>query len=692
MASPATYVLVPIDSVRPVEGFDGRWCGHVTLPGETSLQTVLIDRREGEYVALRPSCAFNGWRTVACRQNASDERICGAQYPETLPPALPVARIGQDFFLAIDTAQDDAFSERQRLADELTALREANRALEEQVSTVSRAMDEIISELSDRSRQLQARGREQERLGLFVQRVMDTMDSPLIVLDRFGRIAQLNPAACRLFRCAEDALVGEAADVLLSAADKRELQSGQSAVPDGLLLFRTTISRRGLAVELSLGGRRAEGVAAAKVFLVRGTPLYDGAGKLEGVVIVATDVTRLRERERALEESEQRFRDYSSMSTSLTWQTDATLAFVPVEKNDPYFEPLFKGRTPIDLALPEERESSVWQTCVALMARREPVRDLEVRIATAEGIKWYAINGIPMVADGVFCGYRGVAKDLTKRRHMEDELRRHRDHLSELVHEQTADLIAAKEAAEHANRMKSEFLSNISHELRTPLHSIMSFSKLGASKARDPDKADKVVGYFERIHVSGTRLTRLVDDLLNLAKFEAGKVVLDVRPTVLEGVIGEVAATLEALLVSRRQQLAVSNGLHGQPVRIDPDRFAQVVLNLLGNASKFSPAGSTIRLALDTARFANGRAAFRLEVADEGPGIPADELEHVFDKFAQSSRTKTGAGGTGLGLAICRQIVLAHQGSIRAANREDGHGTVFEVLMPLQMVADAQTA
>jgi signal transduction histidine kinase len=685
MHEPVRYRLLPIDAVTPIDRAGGRWCGQVLLPGEDTLHTVIIEARGGSYVATRPSCRFDGWRGYACPMNEGGERLCSVDCHADQPTLdAPVVRIRDDFFVAVDSTQRAAREMRQVLLDEINALREANQALEEQVLAVSRGMDQVIAELSEQSSQLAARGREQERLSQFVKRVMDTMDSMLIVVDRFGRIARLNAVACQVLGCTEAGMRGRPADDLLSPADRAVLQRLHPHALEGLQLFSAVIGRGGLAEELELAGVGTAQPGPRPVFLLSGSPLYDPSGKLEGIVIVATDVSRLRERERALEESEQRFRDFASMSTTVVWRMDAQLRFIPVEADDVQFERVFAGHGPQDFMLPEDLDGPAWRHFMQQVEARQPFVESETRIRTRSGIRWFLITGRPVFEGERFIGYRGVAKDLTDRHAMEEELRQHRDHLSELVREQTADLIAAKEAAEQSSRLKSEFLSNVSHELRTPLHSILSFSRLGLKKlpqAGASDNADKLAGYFERILASGGRLTSLVDDLLNLAKLESGRVNLALSVVNLGQLVDDTLRLLEAVLASRGQRVVVDNQLEMPTVRIDPNRIVQVLLNLLGNASKFSPAGGLIELRLGPGVLASGAEAFRLAVADRGPGIPETELEDVFGSFVQSTRTKSGAGGTGLGLAICRQIVLAHGGTITAANRNGG-GALFELMLP----------
>jgi signal transduction histidine kinase len=280
-----------------------------------------------------------------------------------------------------------------------------------------------------------------------------------------------------------------------------------------------------------------------------------------------------------------------------------------------------------------------------------------------------------------------LTRDISERKRYQDELLRHRDHLQEMVDEQTAGLLKAKLEAEQANHAKSEFLTNVTHELRTPMHAILSYAGLGRDKiGKLPD--EKLADYFERIQVSGGRLLHLIDDLLDLSKLEADKMLLNRRPSGPVELCQRVIADLEPLLAAR--QLTTRLDVSGEvgAINADPERINQVLRNLLANAIRFSPEGGEVTLTLSPDGLPGRRAgdsgsiaAVRIVVADRGVGIPAAELETIFDKFVQSSKTRTGAGGTGLGLAICREIVLAHHGQIWAHNRVGG-GAEFAILLP----------
>ena len=294
------------------------------------------------------------------------------------------------------------------------------------------------------------------------------------------------------------------------------------------------------------------------------------------------------------------------------------------------------------------------------------------------------VRGAPLPDGGIVTIYT----DISERKLAEAELRQHRDHLAELVAEQTADLRLAKEEAERSNLAKSEFLTNMSHELRTPLHAILSFAALGEEKA-EKNLPERLPHYFSRIRDSGHRLLLLVDDLLDLAKLEAGKTHVEPRPLDVLTFVREVAAELEPLLANRGLQLTIQPAPCATEAMCDPVRFAQVMRNLLGNAIKFSPAHGRISLSFGQGSVPAGRRtnditvpALSITLSDEGMGIPEDELETIFDKFIQSSKTRTGAGGTGLGLSICREIIRAHHGNIVACNNS-GPGASFTLYLPI---------
>ena len=247
------------------------------------------------------------------------------------------------------------------------------------------------------------------------------------------------------------------------------------------------------------------------------------------------------------------------------------------------------------------------------------------------------------------------------------------------------------QAAERANAAKTEFLTNISHELRTPLQSILGFSELGGLRSRSEVRLQ---GMFGDIHRAGQRMLLLVNNLLDLSRLEStvGEVVL--RPIDINPGLRAVVAELWQLAQARGLRLVVlaeeakegeeTTGFDGDRpaaaglwANADEFRLQQVLRNVLANAIRFAPEGSEISLRWQH----DGLDELSVQVRDHGPGIPADEIDSIFESFVQSSRTKDGSGGTGLGLAICRKIMAAHHGYIRARNHSAG-GAVFEFRLP----------
>lgn len=310
---------------------------------------------------------------------------------------------------------------------------------------------------------------------------------------------------------------------------------------------------------------------------------------------------------------------------------------------------------------------------------------------------WVDTTIVPFMGeDGKPEQYIAIRADVTKRKQAETELLKHRDHLQELVMEQTTGLVAAKESAERANEAKSEFLANMSHELRTPMHAILSFSELGESKVEEATP-EKLKSYFHRIQDSGKRLLNLLNDLLDLSKLEAGKMMLRQHPHDLFNLAQEVLAEFESLIQSHKLDLQLESGNCITIAEVDEMRFMQIVRNLVANAIKFTPPGGMLALRFSAAELPRGRRgsdigmvpAIRLEISDSGVGIPENELEAVFDKFVQSSMTSSKAGGTGLGLAICRELIEAHHGTIFAHNNASG-GATFVITLPLTPALPAQ--
>ncbi|MCH8967261.1 MAG: HAMP domain-containing protein, partial [Planctomycetes bacterium] len=232
-----------------------------------------------------------------------------------------------------------------------------------------------------------------------------------------------------------------------------------------------------------------------------------------------------------------------------------------------------------------------------------------------------------------------------------------------------------------SNRLKSEFLANVTHELRTPLVSIIGFAELlrDAWDTPDPDRK-RLARYSENIRASGRNLLEIINDLLDLAKIEAGKMEVHLVDFSIAQLCEDLIDFVRPLADKRNQTLSLTVEADLPPLHSDSGKIKQILYNLLSNAVKFTPTGGSIGLSVAGAP----ADSVRLTVQDSGPGIPKEEHEVVFQKFRQldASQTREHAG-TGLGLAITRELVHTLGGTI-SLQSEPGHGATFIVTLPVK--------
>ena len=274
--------------------------------------------------------------------------------------------------------------------------------------------------------------------------------------------------------------------------------------------------------------------------------------------------------------------------------------------------------------------------------------------------------------DGRITHYVAVKQDITEKKHLEAQLQRHQQQLEELVVERTQQLVEARHRAEAASRAKSAFLANMSHEIRTPLNAIVGLVHLLRQEVVSPEQAERL----QKVDHAARHLLSIISDILDVSKIEAGKFVLDHRDFHLSAVLDHVRSLISDS--ARAKGLEVETDPDGVPqwLRGDPTRLRQALLNLAGNAVKFTHEGKVRIAALLLGEDDEGLLV-RFEVEDTGVGIAEDRLQHLYQAFEQGDTSITREyGGTGLGLSVTRGLAELMGGRV-GVDSKAGAGSRF---------------
>ena len=396
-------------------------------------------------------------------------------------------------------------------------------------------------------------------------------------------------------------------------------------------------------------------------------------GRILSVVGTVIDITDQKVAEQALVESEARYRRMATTAPDiitesrldgvLTYVSPACLAITGFTPED------LVGKSSLELMLPADARA-MEAMCLAVFESKGRIDPWPIQFRTRhkDGHEIWLESRPCLYVDpitGRYAGHTDILRDVTTHKALE------------------ASLEKALVEAEASAAVKGEFLANMSHELRTPLTAVLGFSRLVAEQ---PELTATTRGYVERLATAGKALLATVNDILDFSKLEAGQVEIKLRPDAPGMIVTETVALFETLSADKGVVLALS-GLDSLPDQlwIDADRLRQVLLNLVGNAIKFTEQG---QVRIEAAWSAEGER-LTCRVVDTGPGIPADRLERLFQRFSQVDASTTRRyGGTGLGLAICKGLIEAMGGRI-GADSTPGAGSTFWFELPARQATQA---
>jgi PAS domain S-box-containing protein len=490
----------------------------------------------------------------------------------------------------------------------------------------------------------------QERI--LLRTLIDNLPDNIYVKDAEGRKLISNYADLQFMNCSSEADIIGKTDLEIFNDEKgpRGYAEDMSVLQTGSSIINKEVSYHDAQGEL-------------RWMITSRIPLFDDQKKIIGLVGVGRDITRRKKIEEELILSEQKYRELTNMLPIGIYEVDPTgrLMFA----NQTAFEwfgyteeDVAMGINVIQLVVEQDQQKAAEKFSYLLSSKMITYGEYEMQRKDGNTFPALLISRA-VVRDGQSVGVRGIISDITESKHAEK-------------------LRLEKESAEAANRAKSEFLSHMSHEIRTPMNAIIGFSELLANTVTDEKQRSQVNSILK----SGKNLLKIINDILDLSKIEAGKLKIQLMPVNIHNLIKDVE-TIFYTKIKEKELAFIIEKKDDMPaiLMLDEVRIRQVLFNLIGNAVKFTDKGH-VKLLLDTMinHKVTGKINIVISVEDTGIGIPTEEQETIFEAFKQQVGQDTKKyGGTGLGLTITKRLVEMMNGKIMVSSTP-GMGSVFKII------------
>ena len=578
----------------------------------------------------------------------------------------PILELSRTAF-AVSAAKDYSLRAAKRSEDEIGFLvdrfNEMMAQIQQRESALQHAHDALEERVQERTRELQREVKERERAEkaleertLFLNSLIENSPLAIATVDSKHCLYVCNPAFEKLFRYDRQQVLGRRLFELVASQDLRsETEEHKRLVLKGQTVHAVTRRSRsdGTLVDVEL-------------YVV---PLLVG-GLITGSLVIYQDISERKRAEEDLRESRARLQALVNSIDEIVFEFDAKGTYRNIWTSNEAL--LSRPRsellgTRISEVIGEEAAKPFVELFHRVLETTQ-AESIEYHIPVAGSDHWFLARVTPIAAlEGAACTLCMTSRDITERKHAEEALQR------------------AKEAAEAASRAKSEFLANMSHEIRTPMNGILGMTELALDTNLNPEQRE----YLGMVRASAESLLSLLNDILDFSKIEAGKMELAPSDFRLRDAVGETLKALAFRAQQKRLELAwrvapdTPDHLIG-----DSGRLRQMLVNLVGNAVKFTHQGEIV-VEIESERPASDAIDLHFQVRDTGVGIAKEKQAMIFDAFTQEdSSTTRKYGGTGLGLAITTRLVDLMGGRIWVVS-EPGHGSTFHFTARVGVSRDA---